>query len=254
MKITLIGSGNVATVLGHLAKDRGHNVVQVYSRQLANAEELADVLNANATNDFSQLVLDSDVYISALNDSALNSLHKHIMLRKGLLVHTAGAISINALKNAAVNYGVLYPLQSLRKEKLDYEPFPLLVDANTTDNLTLISDFAQSLSPEVKHANDTERLQLHLAAVMVNNFTNHLYALAQAFCVKQDISFELLKPLIVETANRVHEFDPALMQTGPARRGDETTLLAHLDLLKNSPELKLMYNLFSESIKQFYKP
>ena len=249
MRIVIIGAGNTASVLGRKIKKAGHEVVQVYSRHLYNAEELADELGSEATDKWTNIITNAPLYIVALPDSVLNNLHEQWRCEKGIVVHTAGAISKDVLKNISINYGVLYPLQSLRKEKTDYEEIPFLTDANNEDNLALITDFAETISTIVRHADDQYRMHLHVAAVVVNNFTNHLYALAEAYCNASNVSFSLLKPLIIETAERIQQFAPSNMQTGPAYRGDINTLAKHINLLQEHPHLLTLYKQLTQSIQ-----
>ena len=248
MKVSIIGSGNAATVLGRQIKAAGHNVLQVYSRNIYHAKFLADELQSRATDDWESIVTDADIYLVALSDAAIPEAAIMLGLKKGLVLHTAGSVSIEALKNCSVNYGVLYPLQSLRKEKMDYENIPLLVDGNTADDLCLIEDFAGTISKQVQKADDAYRLKIHVAAVLVNNFTNHLYSLAAEYCEQEQVSFDLLKPLIDETTDRLKDHDPRLLQTGPAVRNDQPTIERHLQMLAAYPALKKVYEVMTESI------
>jgi predicted short-subunit dehydrogenase-like oxidoreductase (DUF2520 family) len=139
-------------------------------------------------------------------------------------------------------------MQSLRREKQYADDIPFLIDANTDETLTLVEDFARTLSSIVNKANDEERLKLHIAAVIVSNFTNHLYALAEEFCQKENIDFSLLAPLIKETALRVETISPMNSQTGPAARNDIFTLDKHIRLLADHPRLKYIYLKMTDSI------
>jgi predicted short-subunit dehydrogenase-like oxidoreductase (DUF2520 family) len=249
MRIVLIGSGNAATVLGRKIKTAGHEIIQVYSRHLYNAGELADELQSEATDVYENISTEAHLYIVALSDTALHELHLNWNAGNRLVAHTAGAVSIKALEKVSKNHGVLYPLQSLRKERTDYDDFPLLVDGNNNENLSLLNDFALTISKTVRQADDEHRMHLHVAAVIVNNFTNHLYTLAESYCNSHDVSFSLLKPLIIETADRIQEFLPANMQTGPATRNDLKTIEKHKELLTDHPLLLELYNQFTKSIQ-----
>lgn len=249
MRIAFLGSGNAATVLARKIKQAGHEIIQVYSRHKYNAEELADELGSTATDNYKEISNDAQLYIVAISDTALNELHLHWQPGNKPVVHTAGAVTMNVLQKVSANYGVLYPLQSLRKERNDYHNFPILVDANNEDNLSLITDFAETITNVVRHADDEHRLHLHIAAVIVNNFTNHLYTLAEAYCNSNDVSFSLLKPLILETAERLEEFAPSNMQTGPAQRNDLKTIETHRMMLQQHPQLLALYNQFTQSIQ-----
>ena len=248
MKVVMIGSGNVATVLGRLIKNRGHEILQVVSRHIEHAKTLAALLDCSSTDDGGVIDTGADLYIIAVSDNALYELNRSFHLGNKLIVHTAGSVSKAVLKDISVNYGVLYPLQSLRREMDAQQDIPLLIDANSTDARQLIGDFARTLTGSVTPASDDERLKQHVAAVIVNNFTNHLYSLAEEFCTKEQVDFKLLVPLIRETANRVASHSPADVQTGPALRNDVFTLDKHLRLLAAYPKLKYIYLKLTESI------
>ncbi len=248
MKVVIIGSGNVATVLGRLFKKNNHDIIQVVSRNAAHAKLLAEELDCPYIDNNGIINQDGELYLVAVSDAALYSLSNSTHLGKKLVLHTAGSAPKDVLKNISVNYGVLYPLQSLRKE-MDYlDDIPFLIDGNTEETITLIEDFAKTISANVVKACDDERLKLHVAAVVVSNFTNHLYALAEDFCKQENIDFKLLAPLINETANRVTKVSPSAMQTGPAARNDLFTLDKHLRLLSNHPKLKYIYLKITDSI------
>lgn len=248
MRIVIIGSGNVASVLGRLFIKNNHEVIQLVSRNKAHAKILADELKCPFTDNTGIIDTSAALYLVAVSDGALFDLNNNIHLGKKLILHTAGSVSKDVLKNISVNYGVLYPLQSLRKEKEYDGEIPFLVDGNTEETKTLIEDFAKTLSANVTKATDDERLKLHVAAVVVSNFTNHLYALAEDFCNKENIDFKLLAPLIKETAERVQTISPATAQTGPAARNDIFTLDKHLQLLSKHPRLKYIYLKLTDSI------
>jgi predicted short-subunit dehydrogenase-like oxidoreductase (DUF2520 family) len=248
MRIVIIGSGNVASVLGRLCKKNGHEIIQVISPNTTHAKVLADELHCPFTNNSENIDTHTELCLVAVSDNALYDLNSGIHIGNKLILHTAGSVSKDVLKDISVNYGVLYPLQSLRKEMEYTGEIPFLVDGNTEETKTLIEDFAKTLSSNVVKATDEERLKLHVAAVIVSNFTNHLYALAEDFCKKENIDFKLLSPLIKETAGRVDIISPAEAQTGPAARHDIFTLDKHLRLLSDHPMLKYIYLKLTDSI------
>ncbi len=248
MKIVLIGSGNLATIIGRLAILKNHEIVLVSSRTLENAKLLADEFNCSYSNYYNVNSVQADIYILAVSDSAIEKALSETGNINGLLVHTAGSISINVLADKASEYGVLYPLQTLRKNMEVIPEIPLLIDGNNDIAFNKIKGFANSLSSWVKKTGDNERLSLHAAAVIVSNFTNHLYLLGEDFCKNENLDFNLLKPLIVETANRIINHSPADMQTGPAKRHDIQTLEKHLRLLSKYPKLRTTYMRLTDSI------
>lgn len=253
MRIVIIGTGNVATILGKRFLAADHEIVQVCGRNPLHAEELADMLSASFTTDLKQPDLSADIYVLAVSDTAVAAIAGALRLNNKLVVHTAGAVSKEVLSTCSKNYGILYPLQSLRSELNELPDIPFLVDGNTEDDLALITEFANSISNQVQQAGDDQRLKMHVAAVMVSNFTNHLYALAKAYCLNEKVDFNMLLPLISAVAERLHEYEPAAVQTGPAIRNDEATIQKHMELLQQHPSLKVMYTLFTESIRKMYR-
>lgn len=253
MRIVIIGTGNVATVLGRKFLAAEHEVIQVCGRNALRAAELADTLGTTFTTDIQQPDRTADLYIVVVSDAALPAVAAQLQLDKKLVVHTAGSVSKNILSTCSKNYGVLYPVQSLRREINILPEIPFLVDGNTEDDLALITDFACSLSNQVQRADDEHRLKLHVAAVIVSNFTNHLYALAQAYCLQEKTDFNMLLPLITAIADRLYQYAPADVQTGPAIRNDTPTIQKHLELLQPHESLKALYELFTHSIQAMYK-
>ncbi len=248
MQIVIIGSGNVATVIGRLLQKNGHTIMQVVSRNTAHAKSLANELHCDHADYTGTINKDAELYLVSVIDAALYELNNSINLGNKLVLHTAGSVPKDVLKDMSVNYGVLYPLQSLRKEIMYNNDIPFLIDGNTEEIKTLVEDFARTISSNIAKADDDERLKLHVAAVIVSNFTNHLYALAEEFCAKEKIDFKLLLPLIKETAARIETLSPATVQTGPAARKDVFTLDKHLRLLSDHPKLKYIYLKLTDSI------
>ncbi len=249
MKVVIVGAGNVATVLGRLIKKAGHEVLQVVSRKADNAAVLAKELGCAFADNSGVLDKSADLYLIAVTDTAMSQLDETYHLGKKLVVHTAGSVSKEVLKNVTYNYGVLYPLQSLRKQNMELQQdIPLLIDANTAEALKTLQEFADTISGSVNIATDEQRLKLHVAAVLVSNFTNHLYALAADYCNKEGADFKLLLPLIEETALRLRYHLPGEMRTGPAARKDIQTLQKHLGLLIQYPAIHNIYLKMTDSI------
>ncbi|HRI20305.1 MAG TPA: DUF2520 domain-containing protein [Panacibacter sp.] len=252
MNVVLIGSGNVATVLGRLIKSAGHTITGIVSRNILHAQALANEFNAEANADFKKINANAGIYILAVSDTSINEVAVSLQLPDKLIVHTSGAVSKNILQNVSYNYGVLYPLQSLRKEAAHIPEIPLFVDGSSAAVTEQIKYFAESISASVSYADDIKRLKLHLCGVVVSNFTNHLYALTADYCKTECTDFSLLVPLIKEVANRTAGYEPKNMQTGPAVRGDMATIDKHLQLLTAYPQLQKIYLQFTESILQFH--
>ena len=247
-KVVLIGSGNVATVLGRMIVQAGHSVIQVCGRNAVASRMLADELHSESVIDFTHISLLADIYIVAVTDNAVAEVAAALHLPGKIVVHTTGSVSKNILQQTSDSYGVLYPLQSLRKENNLQPLVPLLVDGSDEDVCDKIALFANSLSTIVHFAYDEERFKLHIGAVFSSNFTNHLYSLTDFFCKEEAIDFSLLIPLIIETALRLKNNVPSCMQTGPAVRRDHESIQKHLTFLNKYPELKEIYSLLTESI------
>lgn len=248
MKIVLIGSGKAGTVLGKACHLAGFKVLQVYSRNSENARVLSTALEAEPITRWEQITPDADLYILALPDTVLENLPSAFSIKKGVVVHTAGAVSIQIFKTKHPNYGVLYPLQSLTNASEKTTSIPLLIDANTPETMALLWDFAKTLSPTVAIMGDEERLKLHVTAVWANNFTNHMYTIAYNLCKHFQLDFSLLLPIIEHTAQRLSTENPETFQTGPAIRGDKLTMEKHLHLMENFPEYQELYKQISRSI------
>jgi predicted short-subunit dehydrogenase-like oxidoreductase (DUF2520 family) len=250
MDIVIIGSGNVATVLGRKFKAAGHNIMQVYSRNAAAASQLAYEWDSESTNYKSTIYTTADVYIIAVNDDSIDDVIDNMRLPGKVVAHTAASVPKEVLKKLTDHYGVFYPLQSLRKEMTELPDTPIFFDGSDDKAKRTLQTLAHSISAEkVTQAGDEERLKLHVAAVVVSNFTNHLYKLAEDYCRKEGLDFKQLLPLIEETAQRIEEMPASAAQTGPAIRHDKETIEKHLSLLKNHPQLKNIYLLLTESIQ-----
>ncbi|TCD08524.1 DUF2520 domain-containing protein [Pedobacter frigidisoli] len=250
MDIVLLGSGNVATHLAKALKAKSENVMQVYSRNLINANLLADAIEAQAIDDVSKVDQNADLYIIAVKDDAIESLASALKNVKGLVVHTSGTTDIKVISAHVKNAGVFYPLQTFSKAKaVSFDHLPICIEAEDEKQLEVLRNLATKLSNQVYELGGDKRKVLHLAAVFACNFPNHLYALANQILVENDLDFNIIRPLIAETADKVMSNLPENVQTGPAIRNDETTLNKHLGLLNNMPELQNIYQTLSDSIK-----
>jgi len=253
MKVVIVGSGNVATVLGKVIHSAGHEIVQVLSRNENHAKALAEIYDCSSGSFKSTKYKNADIYLLAITDTALYHLDQFVHLGDKLVVHTAGSVSKEVLKNVSSNYGIVYPLQSLIKNSSETPEIPLLIDGSSDETTAIIQDFCNTLSDNVTPADDEERLKFHVAAVLVNNFTNHLFAMGDEFCNKEKIDFQKLFPLIDETIHRVKQNPPQTVQTGPAIREDIYTLGKHLQILSAHPDLKYLYLKLSESILKLHQ-
>lgn len=254
MRVSLIGAGNVGYHLAQRFTEKGVNLCQIFSRDSNKVNLLAAELGTEGINDLRALSDEADLYILAVKDDAIAKVAAQLdYLNKGnrIFAHTSGATSSAVLAPYFNNYGIFYPLQTFsRTIPIDFDQLPLCIygsDVNANQQLTQL---AKIICPNVYHLDDQQRRVLHVGAVMVNNFTNHLFAVTSEICKKEKLPFELLKPLIRETVNKLTYLDPKSAQTGPAARGDQGTIDTHLKYLDNFPAYQELYRLLSTSISQ----
>ena len=248
MKVVFIGSGNLATHLSLAMKGAGIEVVQVYSQTESHASLLANKLSCSFTTEPESIVIDADIYIFSVKDSALLDLIHKIPQNKGLWLHTAGSVPMGVFEGYNDRYGVLYPLQTFSKNRdIDFSIVPVFIESNSAGDEAYLLSFAGKLTRQVISLSSEKRKHLHLAAVWACNFTNHMYLMASKILQEQSLSEAFLLPLIDETAAKVHQLSAREAQTGPAIRYDENIIEKHIELLYD-PNMKELYRLISRNI------
>ncbi len=248
MKVVLIGSGNVATHLSKALVNSGNKILQVFSKTYVNAQALADRIDAMPIADLSQVDTEADLYIISVKDDKMQEVIEQLPDLKGMVVHTAGSVNSEMLKRFE-NYGVFYPFQTFSKQaELDFRQVPILVEANNASNKAILFELGDRLSNKVLKASSDQRAKLHIAAVFACNFVNHMYRLADEVLAENDLSFDLLHPLITETAAKVQSLKPNETQTGPAGRKDFDIINKHLTSLEGNDELVSIYKMLTDSI------
>ena len=252
MKIVLIGAGNLATHLGKALHAAGHDMVQVFSRTMQSAEPLASLLDAEPLTDMAQVRDDADVYIFSVKDSALEQLISRLCGgEKKVFLHTAGSMPMSVFWGKALHYGVLYPMQTFSKQReVDFSIIPCFIEANDEFAQKQIEGLAVQISHRVYQLSSEDRRYLHLSAVFACNFANHCYAVSQELLQQHGIPFDVMLPLIDETAAKVHGMTPKDAQTGPAVRYDENVIGKQIQLLENQPYFQKIYDCMSKSIHE----
>ncbi len=249
MRISFIGSGNVATHLAAAFKNSGHSIHQVWSRTEIHAAMLAYHVKAQPIADIRELDAGCDLVVIAVNDDAIGEVAAQLAGSDRLLVHTSGSTPMHILDGVSPRIGVFYPLQTFsRHASVDMWSVPIAIEANSADQAALLLDLGRTISNRVLPMDSEQRISLHIAAVFASNFANHLWALAQQLLQGQGIDFDLLRPLIEGTAAKVMDHLPADVQTGPAVRNDQSIVNRHLAALEARPELREIYRAFSQSI------
>jgi predicted short-subunit dehydrogenase-like oxidoreductase (DUF2520 family) len=255
MKISIIGSGNVAGALAKRISACGHTIDAIFGRDRKKAADLAFSVHSKAVERLYDLPDDSDIYLLAVKDDAIVEVASAIKTLKGVLAHTSGATPIDSFKGIQQNYGVFYPLQTFSADiEANFEELPLCISANSSENEAKLKELAQSICQNVYTITEEQRKGLHVAAVFANNFSNFLFSTAFDICSRESLDFDMLKPLIRQTLRKIEIADPEKIQTGPARRGDESTIALHLKWLKqHAPEYGQLYEVLTESIKKKYE-
>ena len=238
MKTVLIGRGRLATNLERALLQAGHDVVSINSRTLE------------------ALPLEADVFIIAVKDDALPDVIREATKGREdqLFVHTAGSKPLSLFAGYTCHYGVFYPMQTFSKERsVGFADIPIFLETSDEPSMGILRSLAESISHSVYNLDSDNRKYLHLAAVFACNFTNHCYALAAQLLEQHGLPFDVMLPLIDETARKVHELHPRESQTGPAVRYDETVIAMQRQLLNDHPVMQEVYELLSKSIHDLSK-
>lgn len=250
MTIVFIGSGNVATYFAWALYQKQHTIRQIYSPTIENAQKLASMVNAKATDQINEIPTNADVYICAVKDDVLQNITLPENIRNATVIHCSGTQSVNLMQQHTQDLGVIWPLYSVKKEvATSLSNIPLIVDYSTekAKEITLLLTKDISAYPTL-YLDDAKRKIMHLNAVFVNNFTNHLMTIAENLSIQNQLPFEILYPIIQQTFLQVLVQSPASLQTGPAVRGDATTMQSHLDILHDNKYWQAVYKSISESI------
>lgn len=250
IKVVFLGFGNVNQQLCRSLQKSDHvDVLQIYNR---NSQVFSSEWKGfDFTTQLSE-IKSADVYIIGITDDAIASFSETIPFRDRLVVHTSGSVSLKALSNHNKR-GVFYPLQTFTKtQSVNFTNIPICIEAENASDLKLLHQLGSLLSENVTEVSSEAREKVHLAAVFVNNFVNHLYHISEELLTEHELDFKLLQPLIAETARKIKTLSPAEAQTGPAKRNDHKTIENHLHLLEGSPYIEL-YKMLTISIQEQFK-
>lgn len=252
MRIVFIGSGNIAHFFATRLKGKGHDIVQVFSRDAGHAQALAALCGIPlVTTDIAAIVKDADVYILAIKDDAITEIATQLSFPGKVVLHCAGAVALDVMAGVSEHLAVIWSLYSIKKNNLpDSDYIPLIVEANTDTAREVALGLAKDMSETVLETDLVQRQMLHLNAVFVNNFTNHLLAIAEKIGEEHQLPFSILQPIIRQTLEQVQRVLPSESQTGPAVRHDEATIEKHLSLLAGHPGWRQIYADISASIQQ----
>ncbi|MBT8294770.1 MAG: DUF2520 domain-containing protein [Eudoraea sp.] len=250
LSIVLIGTGNVAQQL-HAAMSNNEEVkiVQVIGR---NKKKLTPFKNYPKTSTDYDNISDANIYIIAVNDDSISTVSQHFKNKSGLVLHTSGSMPLSVLPKS-VRRGVFYPLQTISKDRnIDFSEVPICIEAEKSEDFALLRELASTISTQIQIMTSDQRKSVHLAAVFVNNFTNHLYHIGNEICNEAGVPFTILNQLILETAKKATQMPVLNAQTGPAVRNDKLTMKKHLELLNNE-EYREVYSVISNSIQKTHE-
>lgn len=249
--IVWIGAGNLATQMAPALQQRGATIKQVYSRTETSAMTLASRLQVPYCTHL-QEVADADIYLFALKDNILEEVISQMPPHNdSIWLHTSGSMPMQIFAPYAQQYGVLYPLQTFSKnKKVDWREIPLFIEATDALTLQTLQQFSDLLQTQSYPLSSDQRKYIHLAAVFACNFSNHMWTIASKIIKQTDLPFEVLRPLIKETVEKIETLTPIEAQTGPAIRYDENVIDKHLALLSQHPQWADIYQSISQDIHQ----
>jgi predicted short-subunit dehydrogenase-like oxidoreductase (DUF2520 family) len=247
LNISFIGAGNLASRLALEFDRQGHTVYQVIATSEESSYELAKRFGAYFADSLEKFKSGSELVVIAVPDDQIAAVAKSLRPTDALLVHCSGSTDMDVLHQHK-HYGVFYPLQTFSKDRdPDWLSIPILTEASDLHHLKVLNELADGISNKVIEASSKERQRLHLSAVWANNFSNYMYRMAEKCLEGSRLNFELLHSLIAETTKKAIELGPQKAQTGPALRGDEQTMLKHLEMMDDPRSIEL-YRIISEAI------
>ena len=242
--VSIIGSGNLAQhLIAAFEASESTTLVQIYARD---RQTVSHLVNPGLVTEDLETLKEADLYLIAATDAAIAEISSNLPFRDRLVAHTSGSVAVDAI-DAKNRRAVFYPLQTFTRNKpVNFKEIPICIETGMQADMLLLEQVASALSDSIYRIDSQQRKALHVAAVFVSNFTNHLYKIGSDICAENGLPFNILKPLIAETANKVRLLSPEDAQTGPARRHDFKTIEAHLDFLK--ADKREVYELLTQSI------
>ena len=244
--ISFIGAGNVATQLSLEFQKNGISVKQIWSKTEEKAKELASKLNCRWTINLNEIE-DVDLIIVSVKDDFLEEVIENLNLNNSPIVHTSGSIGLDVFKNKQ-GTGILYPLQTFSKFiPMNLTDVPFCIESENKEFEKKLTKIAHKISNSVHLLSTEKRKKLHLAAVFACNFSNHMLSISEKIMKENDLDFEMLKPLILQTFEKIKTNSPNSVQTGPAIRKDYKVIKNQIDSL-NSEELKQIYKQITNNI------
>jgi predicted short-subunit dehydrogenase-like oxidoreductase (DUF2520 family) len=248
-KIVLIGAGRLATNFALSLGKRNFRILQVYNRSREPGQRLANLISSVYIDDLKDIAQNADLYAIAVSDKAIKEVAEQISLKDKLVIHFSGTTDLAILDECSSNTGILYAPQTFTYErKYGFLDIPLCIEARNKRSDKCLTNFASAFSEKIYHVSSRQRRVLHLSAIFAGNFTNFMYAVAEDILTEADLPMTLLEPIIKKTSSGAAKKNIFSRQTGPAIRGDHSTIRDHLRILSERPEFRDIYQLLTESI------
>lgn len=252
-EFVIIGSGNVAWHLAKKISDAKSCKLSVYNHQnTTQLKKFKTKFNCHVYSNLLDIDGTADFYFICVNDESISEVAHKISVSnpKAIIMHTSGSMPLSALGKRNKNLGVFYPIQTFSKmTKLNWSNVPIVIEGNSAKVIEKLKDLAGLFSTKVIELAYSQRLKLHLAAVLVNNFTNSLYVEAfKLLPTKNESNYDLLLPLMKQSVLKLEQVHPLLAQTGPAKRKDTAVIKKHLKLIEHQVLLKQVYLSLTELI------
>lgn len=245
ISIVILGSGNVAQhLINAVMKSDGLQLLQVFAR---NPESISGLIPYDKITSSFETILDADLYLISVSDNAISEVSISLKFKNKLVAHTSGSFSIDDL-DSRNRKAVFYPLQTFSKNKeINFREVPICLESQNESDFKILEKVAYCISDKVFTINSSQRKSLHVSAVFVSNFVNHLYSIGNDICKENEVDFDILKPLIQETAHKILSLAPNEAQTGPAKRNDTLTINSHLQFISDENQ-KETYKMLTKSI------
>ncbi len=251
--IAIIGSGNLAVHLAPALKKCGYNIQQVYSRNKVSGKKLALIAKSEFIESIDKINKSIDFIFICVSDHSIAEISAKIPSGKHIVVHTSGSTFLDVLKKNHKNCGVFYPVQTFTKGiKTEWKKIPVCIEGSSKSVTVKLLELSEKTAGPVYKIKSEKRQQIHLAAVFANNFSNACYNMSATLLAKNKIDFNILLPLIDQTAFKTHFSTPQELQTGPARRNDQKVMKEHQILLNKDKELAKVYIQLSKYIRHHH--
>lgn len=229
--ICIIGQGNVGT---HLCVAFAGKIEELYSIDSRTLEDLP---------------IDADLYIISVSDDAIREVSSRLPQINGVVAHTSGSTSLDALDGINGKRGVFYPLMTFSKDSaIEYQKIPVFIEGSDTEAVSVLNEAANLFTTKVMQMNSSQRIKMHIASVFACNFVNSLWVAASDILKEENVPFSYFLPLIEATAEKLHYLSPEEAQTGPAKRGDMNIIDKQEQMLFDKPELQKIYRDLSQLI------